>query len=352
LIEAVAYLHSRGIVHRNIKPGNVMLDEHNRVKLTLGFAAIVLTDRSSRQSIFGTPQYVAPEVFVDGAHSAASDVYSTALVCFHALTGTVPFESVTAATLGAAVTKGDRPSWPAEMKANALLAPVLSLVERMWHADGKARPTMGQVQDEFRLLLSRTDGKSVTPVEPSVQSGAAGLFPALRRHQFPIYKWSQLQINEEAGYIAQGAHKRVYRGKLSGSDVAVADWMCAPGIAQKRRLQFVNNIEVLSVPHSRIVTVIGVCIDGTHMAVVMPFYPLSLRERLHGKQDPDLVEHERLALTVAPDLLRDVAAMDAVPHPALNAATELAVEPVVSDAPDKKGAPPRPPTPRRLPLSL
>jgi eukaryotic-like serine/threonine-protein kinase len=93
LAAGLGYLHERGIVHRDVKPSNVMFDERRRLRLTdfglaKHLASVVLT-RTGR--VVGTPAYMAPEVVQGASATPESDVYSAACTLFEALVGRPPF---------------------------------------------------------------------------------------------------------------------------------------------------------------------------------------------------------------------------------------------------------------------
>ena len=89
LAAAVDHLHAHGIIHRDVKPANVMLDQEDRVKLTdLGIAsAAQATGITTTGTILGTPAYMAPEMFDGDRATDAADVYSVAAIAFEMLTG-------------------------------------------------------------------------------------------------------------------------------------------------------------------------------------------------------------------------------------------------------------------------
>lgn len=95
---ALDAIHERGLVHRDVKPENIVRDVHARgamVKL-VDFGLAVHTDgrdRITRQgALVGTPHYMAPEAAEGGAPSPANDIYSLAVVAYELLTGALPHE--------------------------------------------------------------------------------------------------------------------------------------------------------------------------------------------------------------------------------------------------------------------
>jgi eukaryotic-like serine/threonine-protein kinase len=106
LCAAVAAVHAAGLVHRDIKAQNVMLDDGGRLVL-MDFGAGHEADDSTGKAIAGTPLYLAPEVLSGAAATRRSDVYSIGVVLFRLLTGSYPVFGGDLADLQRAHATGD-----------------------------------------------------------------------------------------------------------------------------------------------------------------------------------------------------------------------------------------------------
>lgn len=100
MLGALGYAHGQGVVHRDVKPANVVLDDDGAPKLTdFGIAREEESDITQAGELLGTPAFIAPELLAGQGATAASDQFSAGVVAYYLLTGRRPFSGTVASVM-------------------------------------------------------------------------------------------------------------------------------------------------------------------------------------------------------------------------------------------------------------
>ncbi len=162
---AMAAVHAAGVVHRDLKPGNVMLARGEPVVIDFGIAQVPDSTRLTQTGMFmGTPGYLAPEVIEGKQSGPGSDVHSWGATVAFAATGRPPFGSGGFETIFYRIING-------QPDLGGFPAPLLSLVAQALSRDPARRPTAAE-------LCQRTAALDASALVPTV-TAAAGAVPAV-----------------------------------------------------------------------------------------------------------------------------------------------------------------------------
>ncbi|HET9163144.1 MAG TPA: PASTA domain-containing protein [Solirubrobacterales bacterium] len=133
VLEGAGYAHRHGVVHRDLKPQNVIVDDDGKATVTdFGIARAGASEITQAGSVMGTPHYLSPEQAQGQAVTAVSDLYSIGVMLYEALAGQVPFEAESAVAIAMKQVSHtpQRPSSIAPTVTPALDAVVMRALEK------------------------------------------------------------------------------------------------------------------------------------------------------------------------------------------------------------------------------
>jgi eukaryotic-like serine/threonine-protein kinase len=147
--EALAHAHRQGVVHRDVKPANVLFDLTTRRAVLTDFGLARAPDAQASRSgvLLGSPVYMAPELLAGQPPDAQSDLYALGVLTYELLAGRPPFEAASMGTLLRAVAQLPPPplatlradiALPAAERLDRLLAPLLAKQPAQRPANGDA----------------------------------------------------------------------------------------------------------------------------------------------------------------------------------------------------------------------
>ena len=101
LLDALSLCHSKSVIHRDLKPQNIMITADGNIKiLDFGIARMTaLSDLTQVGTSLGSPEYMAPELFAASAYEPRSDLYAIGIIAFELLSGVIPFQGDTLAVI-------------------------------------------------------------------------------------------------------------------------------------------------------------------------------------------------------------------------------------------------------------
>ncbi|MEU1227381.1 protein kinase [Streptomyces sp. NPDC005828] len=184
VLAALEVSHEMGLVHRDIKPGNVMTTKRGVVKvMDFGIARAMqsgVTSMTQTGMVVGTPQYLSPEQALGRAVDARSDLYSVGIMLFQLLTGRLPFDADSPLAIAYAHVQ-EEPVAPSSV--NRSVTPAMdALVARALRKNPNERfPSAAAMRDEcLRVLAAGQTGAPVIVQGGPVSSGAgvgSAVFP-------------------------------------------------------------------------------------------------------------------------------------------------------------------------------
>ncbi|MCX6584182.1 MAG: protein kinase [Candidatus Aminicenantes bacterium] len=170
---ALGEAHKAGLVHRDVKPCNIMIDDSGIAKVTdfgIAFVTDAKTKLTQDGSIIGTPEYLSPEQCEGKTVDGRSDIYSLGVTMYEILTGKTPYEADTPVSMLMKIVKGNFP--PIGQVNPAVPEPVQKIVEKMMQTDPQNRYANA---DELMIELQEVEKVLTMPEVPAATGTGAAI---------------------------------------------------------------------------------------------------------------------------------------------------------------------------------
>lgn len=171
---ACLYLHDKKIIHRDLKLGNIFINDDMKIKLGDFGLATRIDDAERKYTLCGTPNYLAPEILFKTGHSYQVDVWSLGCIVYTLAVGTPPFETPDLNDTYKRI-KENKYTIP-----DTLSQPLSDFIESMLKADPKQRPTMTSILNDTYITgsyIPRSLPTSCLTTAPRSHTGRLSILP-------------------------------------------------------------------------------------------------------------------------------------------------------------------------------
>lgn len=168
ILDALQHAHEHNVIHRDIKPHNIMIDSNGQVKVTDFGIAVAMSDITQNHSgsIMGSVHYIAPEQVTGDPLSERSDIYSAGVVLYELLTGELPFQGDSAVSIAMAHVNGELV--PPHKKNPDIPVELSFIVMRAMRKNPELRyPTARDMADSLRQIKAQLAQEQAAQLAPS-----------------------------------------------------------------------------------------------------------------------------------------------------------------------------------------
>lgn len=219
---ALAYAHSRGVLHRDVKPSNILIDQEGHVYLTdFGLARIEHSGEStsSQDMLIGSPHYISPEQAKSETVDARTDIYALGIVLYEMFTGRTPFQGDT--PYQAILAQINNPP-PAPRAINPKIRPAVEQVLLKALAK-EPKERYASIRDMMRALENAVSG-------PREEDETPVTFPLIEYKRVADYVWPD-SLSRVSGELRQRSQRPPLPGILIGVIAFILIGACVVGVA-------------------------------------------------------------------------------------------------------------------------
>ena len=277
IMRGLSHAHSRGIVHRDIKPQNIMVLRDGSVKVAdFGIACLENSTQTLTQEALGSVHYISPEQARGDRTDARSDIYSAGVVLYEMLTGRLPFEGDSAVSVAiqhlSSIPLAPReinPDIPQQLELICMKAMAPELEKRYYSAEEMIRDLEAlrknpgvSLEFELKDLRPEVEDEPTRPLRLSPSHGAA-----VQQHKAaPAYMYEEPERSKRptvlltiAGILAVALAVVLFRSILGSFEAPASDQAVVPNVIgytveEAQNLDSVKDIFVLTVSEEPVYT--------------------------------------------------------------------------------------------------